>query len=159
MSARIYSVEYYYTTIEDRPGSGYKFLSMLAAEEENQLAFNAFPIAENETQLIIYPLNSTWLAAVAHRRGLKLAGPHHALIIHGDDELGALARIHHKLSDAGINVASSNGLINGRGGYQYLIHVHPNDYEEALRVLEVDQQVTKWSDLRLDIHRNFEAKG
>ena len=57
MSATIYSVDYYYATVEDRPGQGCRFLEMLASEEVNLLAFNAFPVGRDRTQLVIYPLN------------------------------------------------------------------------------------------------------
>ena len=33
MAANIYSVDFYYTTIEDRPGQGCKFLEMLAKKD------------------------------------------------------------------------------------------------------------------------------
>jgi hypothetical protein len=159
MAATIYSVDYYTTTVEDRPGQGCKFLKMLAAEEVNLIAFNAFPVGGNRTQLIIYPLNTTWLANVARRRGVQLAGPHHAFIVHGDDELGALTDIHESLSDAKINVASSSGLTDGRGGYRYIMHVSPEDFTRACEVLGVDQQLPSWHDFHLRIYRRFdEAK-
>jgi hypothetical protein len=43
MAARIYPVDYYYTTVDDRPGQGCRFLRALAAEDVNLVAFNAFP--------------------------------------------------------------------------------------------------------------------
>ncbi len=159
MSATIYSVDYYYTTVEDRPGQGCRFLETLASEEVNLLAFNAFPVGRDRTQLVIYPLNATWLGDLARHEGLRLIGPHHAFMVHGDDELGALVKIHQSLCDASINVSSSNGITDGRGGYRYIMHVHPEDYERALAVLGVDQQVRPVSDFRLDIKRRFAAKG
>jgi hypothetical protein len=159
MAARIYSVEYYYSTVEDRPGQGCKFLETLAAEEVNLLAFNAFPTGGKKTQLIIYPLNATWLADVARRKGLKLQGPFHALMVHGDDELGALVGIHQKLCDADINVASATGLSNGRGAYRYIMHVNPEDFERAVKVLGAEKELPSWHDLKLDIFRRFQDKG
>jgi len=159
MSANIYSVDYYYTTVEDAPGQGCKFLEMLAQEDVNLLAFNAFPVGRDRTQLVIYPLNATWLGNLARHQGLRLVGPHHAFIVHGDDELGALVDIHQRLCDAQINISSSNGVSDGRGGYRYIMHVHPDDYERAMQVLGVDQNVKPVSDFHLDIHRRFEAKG
>ena len=61
MGATIYSVDYFYTTVEDTPGMGCKFLKTLVHEDVNLLAFNAFPVGRDRTQLVIYPLNSTWL--------------------------------------------------------------------------------------------------
>jgi len=159
MPANIYSVDYYYTTVEDAPGQGCKFLEMLAQEDVNLLAFNAFPVGRDRTQLVIYPLNSTWLGDLARHEGLRLVGPHHAFMVHGDDELGALTDIHQKLCDEEINISSSNGISDGRGGYRYIMHVHPDDYERSLKVLGVDQNVKPMTDFHLDIHRRFEAKG
>ena len=159
MSAHIYSVDYYYTTVEDAPGQGCRFLELLAQEDVNLLAFNAFPVGKDRTQLVIYPLNSTWLGELARHEGLRLVGPHHAFMVHGDDELGALVNIHQKLCDAEINVSSSNGISDGRGGYRYIMHVHPDDYQRSMDVLGVDRDVKPVSDFRLNIHRRFQAKG
>jgi hypothetical protein len=158
MAATIYSVDYYYTTVEDRPGQGCRFLETLASEEVNLLAFNAFPVGRDRTQLVIYPLNATWLGDLARHEGLRLVGPHHAFMVHGDDELGALVSIHQKLCDASINVSSSNGITDGRGGYRYIMHVHPEDYERAMQVLDVDQNLRSITDFHLDIKRRFAAK-
>ncbi len=159
MAASIYSVDYYYTTVEDQPGQGCKFLETLAGEEVNLLAFNAFPVGRDRTQLVIYPLNATWLGDLARNAGLRLVGPHHAFIVHGDDELGALVDIHQRLCDARINVSSANGITDGRGGYRYIMHVHPEDYDRALRELNVDQNLKSIADYHLDIRRRFAAKG
>ncbi len=159
MAANIYSVDFYYTTIEDRPGQGCKFLELLAQKDVNLLAFNAFPVGRDRTQLVIYPLNTTWLADMARQEGLQLVGPHHAFMIHGDDELGALVNIHQGLCDADINVSSANGVSDGRGGYRYIMPVHPDDYQAALEVLGVDRDVKPVADFHLDLRRRFEAKG
>ncbi len=159
MTANIYSVDYYYTTVEDAPGQGCRFLESIASEEVNLVAFNAFPVGRDRTQLVIYPLNATWLGDMARAEGLRLVGPHHAFIVHGDDELGALVSIHQKLCDSEINVSSSNGIADGRGGFRYILHVHPDDYHRALEVLDVDQDMKPLVDYHLNLHRRFEAKG
>ncbi|MCB1184494.1 hypothetical protein KDM41_13780 [bacterium] len=158
MPAHIYPVDYYYTTVEDAPGQGCRFLEALAHEEVNLLAFNAFPVGRSRTQLVIYPLNATWLGELARNEGLRLLGPHHAFIVHGDDELGALVTIHQRLCDADINVSSSNGITDGRGGYRYILHVNPEDYDRAQEVLDVDQDRRPMADYHLNLHRRFEAK-
>jgi len=159
MSANIYSVDYFYTTVEDTPGMGCKFLETLAKEDVNLLAFNAFPVGRNRTQLVIYPLNSTWLGDKARDEGLRLIGPHHAFMIHGDDELGSLVDIHKKLCDSNINISSSNGVSDSRGGYRYIMHVHPDDYDLAMEILDVEQKVRPISEFHLDPFRRFQAKG
>jgi hypothetical protein len=158
MSARIFSVDYYYTTVENRPGQGCKFLKMLASGDVNLLAFNAFPVSVDRTQLVIYPQNATWLGEIARRHGLMLHGPHHAFLVQGDDELGALVDIHERLCDATINVSSSTGLTDGRGRYRYIMHVAPEDYDQALEVLGVDQGLQRWVDFQLKQHRRFRAQ-
>jgi hypothetical protein len=158
MSARIFSVDYYYTTVANRPGQGCKFLESLAAGEVNLLAFNAFPVGTENTQLVIYPQNATWLGELARRQGLTLHGPHHALLVQGDDELGALMRIHQKLCDADINVSSSTGLTDGHGRYRYIMHVQPEEYDRALEVLGVSQGLQRWADFQLKRYRRFKAR-
>lgn len=157
MSARIFSVDYYYTTVENNPGQGCKFLKTLGAGEVNLLAFNAFPVSSDRTQLVIYPQNATWLGELARRQGLTLHGPHHAFLVQGDDELGALVTIHEKLCDADINVASSTGLTDGRGRYRYILHVQPEDYERSLEVLGVEQGLQRWVDFQLKKQRRFRS--
>lgn len=159
MAAHVYSVDYFYTTVEDEPGQGCRFLKLLASEEVNLLAFNAFPVGRNRTQLVIYPRNSLWLGDLARNHGLRLVGPHHAFIVHGDDELGALVDLHQLLCDVRINITSANGVTDGRGGYRYIMHVHPDEYERALEILDVDQRRRPMADYHLDLHRRFEAKG
>lgn len=158
MSARIFSVDYYYTTVANRPGQGCKFLESLAAGEVNLLAFNAFPVGTENTQLVIYPQNATWLGELARRQGLTLHGPHHALLVQGDDELGALVHIHQQLCDADINVSSSTGLTDGHGRYRYIMHVPPEEFERALEVLGVAQGLQRWADFQLKRYRRFKAR-
>lgn len=158
MSARIFSVDYYYTTVENRPGQGCRFLEMLAAGEVNLLSFNAFPVSEDRTQLVIYPQNETWLGELARREGVMLHGPHHAFMVQGDDELGALLDIHERLCVADINVTSSTGMTDGHGRYRYIMHVAPEDHARALVVLGVDQRLQRWVDFQLEQHRRFRAQ-
>ena len=159
MSANIYSVDFFYTTVEDTPGEGCQFLETLAREDVNLLAFNAFPVGRDRTQLVIYPLNSTRLGDTARKEGLRLIGPHHAFMIHGDDELGSLVDIHKKLFDSNINISSSNGISDGRGGYRYIMHVNPDDFKSAMEILNVDQMVRPVSEFHIDPFRRFQAKG
>ena len=137
MAATIRSVQYFYTLIEDKPGQGYRLLSQLAREEVNLLAFSAVPTGPEQTQLIIYPESVEKLARMAEKTGLILKGPHKAFLINGDDELGALVEIHQKLSDAHINVVTSSGVTDGRGGYGYILHVRNEDYGEVARLLGI----------------------
>lgn len=157
MGASIFSVDYYEAAVENKPGEGSQFLSWLASEDVNLLAFTATPINETLTKLTIYPRNPTWLGQTARKAGVHLTGPLHAFIVHGDDELGALAEIHHQLAQADINVESSSGIADGRGGYRYIMHVDSSAFEQAAAVLKVDLNPQAWLDFELKIFRRFES--
>ncbi len=135
MPFTIRRVEYYYTTVKDQPGEAYKLLNMLAGMGVNQLAFSAIPVGPNSTQLAVFPEDPAKLSSEANLAGMTLDGPHHALLIQGDDELGALAGIHQKLYEADINVYASSGVTDGRGSYGYLIYVKEEDFDRAALTL------------------------
>ncbi len=130
-------VEYFYAIVEDKPGEAYKVLRQMASAEINLLAFNAIPLGMEKTELVIFPEDAARLARVAEQAGLMLRGPHRAFLIQGDDELGALVEIHRKLAEANVNVLSSSGVTDGRGGYGYLVYVRADDYAAAARALGV----------------------
>ena len=131
MPFTIQRVEYFYTTVQDKPGEAYKLLNFLESMGINQLAFSAIPIGPNSTQLAIFPEDPAKLNHEAKLAGMTLDGPHHAILIQGDDELGALAGIHHKLYGADINVYASTGVTDGKGSYGYLIYVREKDFERV----------------------------
>lgn len=135
MPFTIQRVQYYYTTVKDQPGEAYKLLNMLAGMGVSQLAFSAIPIGPNSTQLAVFPEDPDKLANEAKLAGMALDGPHHALLIQGDDELGSLAGIHQKLYEANINVYASSGVTDGRSSYGYLIYVKEEDFEKAAATL------------------------
>ena len=135
MPFTIQRVEYYYTTVQDKPGEAYKLLHLLAGMGINQLAFSAIPIGPDSTQLAVFPEDPSKLAHEAKLAGMRLEGPHHALLIQGDDELGALSRIHQQLYEENINLYASSGVTDGRGSYGYLIYVREDDFERAAATL------------------------
>lgn len=135
MPFTIQRVEYYYTTVKDKPGEAYNLLNLLAGMGINQLAFSAIPVGPNSTQLAVFPEDPAKLTSEAKLAGMFLDGPHHALLIQGDDELGSLAGIHQKLYEADINVFASSGVTDGRGSYGYLIYVKEEDFERAATTL------------------------
>ncbi len=137
MAFTIHRVEYFHTTVRDEPGTAYSLLSALADQSVYLFAFTAVPVTAMQTQLTLFPQDSGALVSAARKAGLALQGPHRALLVQGDDELGALARIHAKLYEGNINVSASNGVTDGRGSYGYIIYVRPEEFERAARALEV----------------------
>ncbi len=135
MAHKIRGVHYYYATVKDEPGEGYRLLSVLADVGINLLAFTAVPVGPERTQFAIFPSDPPKLEAEAKRAGIGLDGPHPAILVQGDDELGALAGIHQRLYTARINVYASSGVADGQGSYGYLLYVRPDDYERAVKTL------------------------
>lgn len=135
MPSTIRAVEYFTTTATDQPGEGCKLLSALADLGVNLLAFTAVPTGTLTTLLTIFPADSGQFADAARRAGISAVGPHRALMVQGDDRLGALAEIHRKLGQADINVIASSGIADGRGSYGYVLYIHPRDFDRALEAL------------------------
>jgi len=82
-------------------GAAYRVLSQLAELGVSLLAFTAVPSGPNLAQFARVPNDSGKLIAQAGAAGLPLDGPYHALLIQGDDELGALANVHEQLVAGG----------------------------------------------------------
>lgn len=135
MSTQIRSVEYFYATLKDEVGGSYRLLSDLAGQGVNLLAFNAIPVGPEATQLVIFPEQPERLMRAAGQAGLVLTGPQRAFLVQGDDRLGALAEIHRKLHDRGLNAYASTGISDGRGGYGCVVYVKPEDCAAAAQAL------------------------
>jgi hypothetical protein len=138
MALKIRKADYFYTTVEDQPGEAYKFLNLLAEIGVNLLAFTAIPVGPTRTQFSIFPEETKKLQDAAIKSGLHIDGPHPALLVQGDDELGALADVHKKLSMANVNVYAASGVIDGAGSFGYLIYVRPEQFDKAFSALEID---------------------
>lgn len=128
---------YYYVTVKDEPGEAYKLLSILAERGINLLAFTAIPIGPANTQLSIFPDDPPRFVNEAKQVGLLFDGPYHALLVQGDDELGALSKVHVKLYDAMVNIYASTGVSDGKGSFGYVIYVRPEDYQKAVEALGI----------------------
>jgi len=137
MSYKIRKVDYFYCSVVDQPGEAYKLLSQLEQGGINLLAFTAIPVGPDRTQLTLFPEVASKLITEAKRSGFNLDGPHPAILVQGDDELGALADIHQILYQAKVNVYASNGVTDSNGSFGYLLYVRPEDYDKAAAALKV----------------------
>ena len=137
MGIKIRRIEYFHTDVPDEPGAASEVLGKLEQLGINLLAFTTVPVGPQRTQLTIFPEDAPQLESEARKMSLELDGPHPALLVQGDDELGVLARIHADLHAADVNVSASSGVADGRGGFGYVIYIHPDDYERAVQALEV----------------------
>jgi len=137
MSYKIRKVEYFYCSVVDQPGEAYKLLAKLEQGGINLLAFTAIPVGPDRTQLTLFPEISSKLINEARNSAFSLDGPHPALLVQGDDELGALADIHQILFEAKVNVYASSGVTDSKGSFGYLLYVRPEEFERATAVLKI----------------------
>jgi hypothetical protein len=137
MAVQVRSVEYYYATVQDRPGQAAELLQLLGEGGVELLAFSIVPTGPTHTQLMLFPAAASQLLATAQRASLALTGPQFALLVQGDHELGALLQVHQALADADINVYASSGVVDAHGGFGYVMFVRPEDMRRAARALGI----------------------
>ena len=137
MAYRIRRVEYFHATVVDEPGEAYKVLSALASLGVNLLGFTGVPVGPDRTQITLFPEDAGKMKSEAQKAGMTLDGPHHALLVQGDDELGALASVHEKIYRSSVNVYASSAIADGAGKYGHIIYVRPEDFERAAKALGV----------------------
>ena len=135
MAYTVRRIDYFYAMVSETPETGYRVLSELSQQGVNLVAVTAVPFGPTRTQLTIFPNDTAMLQHAAQAASIPLDGPHPALVVQGDDEVGALAHIHEKLRDADVAVFASTGVADGRGGFGYIIYVRPEEYERAARAL------------------------
>src|SRR3989304_1047350 len=109
MAFTIRRVEYYYATVRDELGAAYRVLSQLAELGVNLLAFTAVPSGPALAQFALFPEDPNKLVAEGRTANLPLDGPYHALLVQGDDELGALADVPQRLVEKGGGIYPAPG--------------------------------------------------
>jgi hypothetical protein len=137
MAFKIRRVQYFNATVRDQPGEAYKLLTLLADLGINLVGFTAIPVGPTQTHLTMFPEDGAKMADAAKKSGLVLDGPNRALLVQGEDQLGALAAIHEKLYQAKVNVYASMAVASAADSYGYVIYVRPEEYERAATALEV----------------------
>ena len=137
MAFTIRPVEYYYVNVRDELGAAYGVLAQLAERGVHLHAFTAVPTGPSLAQFALFPADPNKLDAEARSIGLPLEGPHHALLVQGDDELGALASVHERLFKAGVDIYASSGVTDGRGAFGYVMYVREDQFERAVGALDV----------------------
>ena len=135
MADTIRTVDYYQTTVHEEPAAAYHLLARLADAGVNLLAFNAIPVGMHAMQLVLFPEEGAVLPQVVASLGLAATGPHRALLVQGDDQLGALAEIHRRLLELGVQPYASSGVTDGRGGHAVIVHVRAEQFDLVKRSL------------------------
>jgi predicted amino acid-binding ACT domain protein len=135
MTLKFHKTEYFYAGVKDETGEGFRFLSRLATHKVDLLALTAVPFGPDRAQFTLFPMSSESLVDAAKREGIILDGPHAAILVHGEDQVGAFAGVLSKVAAAGVNVFSAQGMTDGRGGFGYVLYVKPSDVDKALEAL------------------------
>lgn len=130
-------MEYFYARVAGAPDKAYGLLGQLAEEDISLLAFSAVPYGEGHVELTLFPEDSARLVQAAGKLRWNLAGPQHAVLIQGDDQLGALADIHNCLSEAQVTVYASSGVTDGSGRFGYVIYIREEDHLDAARAIRL----------------------
>ena len=138
MALRIRFVPYYYARIEGDRDAAYDWLAELAGAEVDLIAFSAIPYGPNHVELTLFPVSEPALTSAATNQDVVLVGPYHALLIQGDDELGALARLHTELREAGVRVYASQGVTDGAGRFGYVVYVRERDAKAAADIVHAE---------------------
>ena len=134
MAETIRKVEYYYTTVADKPGEGARVLGALRDAGVNLLAFHAFPSAK-KAQLDFVPENAAAFKAAAQQAQIKVTGPKTAFLAEGDDRVGVIYDILRRLGAAGVNVTAIDAVRAGAGRYGALFWVKPAEVGKAAAAL------------------------
>lgn len=134
MAFTIRRADYFYVTVPGRPGAPSELLSALADRGLNLLAFAMVPMGPDRTQLTVFPEDAGRFRAEAGPAGLAADGPHPALLVQGDDELGALARVNQTLTDARVEIFAASGVADGRGSFGYVVYIRPGDVDRAVKL-------------------------
>jgi hypothetical protein len=127
--------DYFYVPVSGEAAAPSELLVALAGRGINLLAFASVPMGPHRTQLTIFPEDATRFATEAERADLAADGPHPALLVQGDDELGALARVNQALAAGGVPVYAATGIADGRGSFGYVVYLSPQDVDRAVKLL------------------------
>ncbi|HKK71138.1 MAG TPA: hypothetical protein VKA86_07960 [Candidatus Krumholzibacteria bacterium] len=135
MSVRIRRVQYYTAHAADRPGSAYQILQQLSDAQVDLLAFSCLPIGPSSLHVTLFPEDPDRLERVARSFGLDLTPPQEAILVHGDDELGALTELHRQLYDHRVDVYATTGLTDAQHCFGYVIYVRHDEIDRACEAL------------------------
>jgi hypothetical protein len=134
MAETVRVVDYFYTTVSNKPGEGARALGALRDAGVNLIAFSGFPQGRG-AQLDFVPADPAAFRAVARGAKWKVTGPKRAFLIEGDDRVGAGAQLLGTLAAAKINVTAIDAVCAGGGRYGVILWVAPRDVRRAAKVL------------------------
>jgi hypothetical protein len=138
MNFNIRQVEYANIAVEYHVSDASKLLSTLAGSRIDFLAYKATSINAKGTVFTLFSDNAREMVEVAEKKGFKADGPYSAILVTGDEEIGALAAIYERLSQANVNVDESSGIAHINEGYGVILYLKQEDCKRALKALQND---------------------
>ncbi len=135
MAETIRRVDYYYTTVSDKPGEAARILGALNQAGVNLVAFSGFPSGARRAQLDFIADDGAAFTKTAKKAGVKLSSRKTGFLIQGEDHPGAVAGISNKLAAAGINITAVDAICSGDGRYGALLWVKAPDVRRAAKAL------------------------
>ncbi len=135
MPDTVREVEYRYVVVEDRPGEGARLLGALREAGVNLVTLLGFPLGDGRSQIDLVPEDPAALESAAASAGLDLSPPKKAILVQGDDRVGAADEHLSKLGAEGINVTAVAAVAAGAGRYGMILWVRPEDHVRAVEVL------------------------
>ena len=138
MGLNIKKVEYFNIIVDGTAEEAYKLLSTFAAIDVGLLAFKAVLVKKGHSLFSLFPNDTSKMKDCAKKAGLKLNGPHTAVMVKSDsDEPGECAAIFKKLSQAKINIDESSGIADINDSYGVILYLKTEDCEKAMLALKV----------------------
>ena len=136
MADQVSRVDYYSAMVPDKPGEAARILMVLEQAGVDLVAFSGFPEGR-KAQLDFVAADGAAFVKAAKKAGLEVGKKKTAFLVEGEDRVGAVAAIAHKLAEARINIISMQAICAGEGRYGGLLWVRPDDVRKAAKVLEV----------------------
>ncbi len=127
-------VDYYYIEAPNKPGEGAQMLRHLEDAGVNLAVLHAFP-SGRRTQVDFVSTDAAALKRAARPAKWKLVGPKKALLVNGDDRVGALTGYFETLGEAGVNVTAVTAIAAGAGRFGAIIWVDPRNVRRAAQLL------------------------
>lgn len=128
--------DYFYLECGDKPGEAARALTTLKDARVHLIAFHGFP-SGRRAQLDFVPSDPVAFKACAKQAGWKVVGPKKAIVIEGDDRVGALVDCFSKLAGAKINVTATDAVVAGAGRYGAILWVEARNVKRAATVLGI----------------------
>ncbi len=106
MAQRVRKVSYCYAKVPSRAGRGAEMLGALQDAGVDLLAFTGFPAGGGKAQVDFVSDDMAGVRRVARQQGWKLGKTKKALLVQGNDRIGACHRVLEKLAERKINVTA-----------------------------------------------------